>query len=186
MTLTMVITVTLLYVVMTERWKWPTLAAASVMALFLTIDLAFFGANALKITHGGWLPLAIGWFLFTLMTTWKTGRQLVAARLTARAIPIEEFLGEVDRTRPARAPHRAGGATTRRSAARTHGERAFTPRPCERPGAEEVLDPLFLLRLRRSAAPSAALLLTGLYGLALPAARRGGAAPGGGGCKWLG
>ncbi len=41
--------------------------------IFLTIDLAFFGANALKITHGGWLPLVIGGLLFTLMTTWKTG-----------------------------------------------------------------------------------------------------------------
>ena len=60
--------------------------------IFLTIDLAFFGANALKITHGGWLPLVIGGVLFTLMTTWKTGRQIVAARLAARALPIEDFL----------------------------------------------------------------------------------------------
>jgi KUP system potassium uptake protein len=103
-TLTMVITAMLLQVIATERWGWRPAVAYTVTGIFLTIDLAFFGANALKITHGGWLPLAIGWFLFTLMTTWKTGRQLVAARLTARAIPIEEFLGEVDRTRPARVP----------------------------------------------------------------------------------
>ena len=57
----------------------------AVTGVFLTIDLAFFGANVLKIAHGGWLPLVIGAVLFTLMTTWKTGRQLVAARLTARA-----------------------------------------------------------------------------------------------------
>ena len=103
-TLTMVITAVLLQVVATERWGWPPAAAYAVTGLFLTIDLAFFGANALKIAHGGWLPLVIGWFLFTLMTTWKTGRQLVAARLTARAIPVEDFLAEVERTRPARVP----------------------------------------------------------------------------------
>ena len=100
----MVITAILLQVVATERWHWPPAVAYAVTGIFLTIDLAFFGANALKITHGGWLPLVIGWFLFTLMTTWKTGRQLVAARLTARTIPIEEFLAEVERTRPARVP----------------------------------------------------------------------------------
>ena len=103
-TLTMVITAVLLQVVATERWHWRPAAAYALTGVFLTIDLAFFGANALKIRHGGWLPLVIGWFLFTLMTTWKTGRKLVAARLTARAIPIEEFLAEVERGRPARVP----------------------------------------------------------------------------------
>ncbi len=103
-TLTMVITAVLLQVVATERWGWPPAVAYTVTGIFLTIDLAFFGANALKIAHGGWLPLVIGGLLFTLMTTWKTGRQIVAARLTARAIPIEEFLAAVDATPPARVP----------------------------------------------------------------------------------
>jgi KUP system potassium uptake protein len=103
-TLTMIITAMLLQVVASERWGWHPAVAAGVTGLFLVIDLAFFGANALKITHGGWLPLVIGWLLFTLMTTWKTGRKLVAARLTARAIPIEEFLQMVEKTRPARVP----------------------------------------------------------------------------------
>ena len=91
-TLTMVITVLLLYVVMTERWQWPKPAALAVMVVFLTIDLAFFGANALKLMQGGWVTLAVALLLFTLMTTWKTGRRLVAERLTARAIPLEEFI----------------------------------------------------------------------------------------------
>ena len=67
------------------------------MAVFLIIDLAFFGANALKIMQGGWVTLAVALLLFTLMTTWKTGRRLVAERLTARAIPLEEFIATVDR-----------------------------------------------------------------------------------------
>jgi KUP system potassium uptake protein len=103
-TLTMVITAMLLQVVATERWGWPRIVASVVTGLFLVIDLAFFGANALKIAHGGWLPLVIGWILFTLMTTWKTGRRIVAARLTARAIPIEDFLASVAETQPARVP----------------------------------------------------------------------------------
>jgi KUP system potassium uptake protein len=90
-TMTMIITALLLHVVMTERWGWPLAAAIVVTGTFLTIDFAFFGANAIKIAHGGWLPLVIGAVLFTLMTTWKTGRRILAERLTARAIPLDEF-----------------------------------------------------------------------------------------------
>jgi KUP system potassium uptake protein len=103
-TLTMVITVMLLYVVMTERWRWPKPAALAVLAFFLTVDLAFFGANALKLLQGGWVTLAVAALLFTLMTTWKTGRRLVAERLTARAIPLEEFLATVKAMKPVRVP----------------------------------------------------------------------------------
>ena len=64
-TLTMVITVLLLYVVMTERWRWPKPAALTILVFFLTIDLAFFGANALKLMQGGWVTLAVALLLFT-------------------------------------------------------------------------------------------------------------------------
>ncbi len=103
-TLTMVITVLLLYVVMTERWKWPKPATVAVMALFLIIDLAFFGANALKVLQGGWVTLVVALAIFTLMTTWKTGRRLLAERLAARAIPLEEFMATVAAVQPARVP----------------------------------------------------------------------------------
>ena len=103
-TLTMVITILLLYVVMTERWRWPKPAAFVVMAGFLVIDLAFFGANALKIFQGGWLTLAVALLLFTLMTTWKTGRRLVAERLTTRAVPLDTFLAMVAAVGPVRVP----------------------------------------------------------------------------------
>ena len=103
-TLTMVITVLLLYIVMTERWRWPKPAAIAVMLLFLSIDLAFFGANALKLLQGGWVTLAVALILFTMMTTWKTGRRLVAERLTARAVPVEDFIAVVASTPPTRVP----------------------------------------------------------------------------------
>jgi KUP system potassium uptake protein len=74
------------------------------MVLFLTIDLAFFGANALKVMQGGWVTLAVALALFTLMTTWKTGRRLVAERLTARAAPLDAFIATIERARPTRVP----------------------------------------------------------------------------------
>ena len=103
-TMTMVITITLLYVVMTERWGWPLPAAVAVTATFLIIDLAFFGANLLKLTHGGWVTLLIASVLFVLMTTWRTGRRLLGERLTARAIPLDDFIAAVIAQSPQRVP----------------------------------------------------------------------------------
>ena len=72
-TMTMVITAVLLHVIAVERWKWPAPMALAITAVFLTIDLTFFGANLLKLFQGGWLPILIGACIFTVMTTWKTG-----------------------------------------------------------------------------------------------------------------
>jgi KUP system potassium uptake protein len=103
-TMTMVITALLLHVVATERWGWPFGVTTLVIGVFLTIDMAFFGANALKITHGGWLPLVIAVGIFTLMTTWKTGRRILAERLTQRAVPLEEFMQGIMKALPQRVP----------------------------------------------------------------------------------
>jgi KUP system potassium uptake protein len=103
-TLTMVITALLLHVILTERWRWPLPLALLVTGVFLSIDVAFFGANVLKIAHGGWLPLAIAALLFTLMTTWKRGRTILGERLAARATPLAEFFNAVEAAGPLRVP----------------------------------------------------------------------------------
>jgi KUP system potassium uptake protein len=103
-TMTMVITAMLLHVIAVERWKWPKPLAFAITAVFLTIDLTFFGANLLKLFQGGWLPILIGACIFTGMTTWKTGRRVVAERLVARAIPIEHFLAAITAAPPIRVP----------------------------------------------------------------------------------
>jgi KUP system potassium uptake protein len=103
-TMTMVITTILLYVVARKVWKWKTWVAGSICAFFLAIDLAFFGANLLKIVQGGWFPLVVGAVIFTFMTTWKRGRALVAARLGARAHPFERFMEHVETDPPPRVP----------------------------------------------------------------------------------
>jgi KUP system potassium uptake protein len=101
-TVTMVITALLLHVVARERWGWPKWTTLLVTGIFLAVDLAFFGANIIKIPNGGWLPLAIAAVTFTLMTTWKTGRKLVADRLTSRATPIDVFMASLKALGPAR------------------------------------------------------------------------------------
>jgi len=94
-TTTMVLTTLLLRVVMRERWQWHPVLVWLVTGLFLSIDLAFFGANILKIPAGGWLPLVVGAVVFTVMTTWKRGREIVATRLRRGELPIERFIGSI-------------------------------------------------------------------------------------------
>jgi KUP system potassium uptake protein len=102
--LTMLITGTLLPVVGRMRWKWSLPVVFAFVLVFVTIDVSYVAGNAFKILQGGWLPLAIAALIFTLMTTWKTGRRLVAERLTARAYPLEEFVAAVTANPPTRVP----------------------------------------------------------------------------------
>jgi KUP system potassium uptake protein len=70
--------------------------------ILLIIELAFFTANALKITHGGWFPLVVGVVIYTLMSTWKRGRELLAEKLRASSLPLPLFLEDVKQNPPLR------------------------------------------------------------------------------------
>jgi KUP system potassium uptake protein len=103
-TTTMVVTTLLLFTVERERWKWPIWATLGFTGFFLAIDLAFWGANIVKIPHGGWFPLVVGAGVFTLMSTWKTGRRILAARLQEGTLPLDLFLADVGRHAMPRVP----------------------------------------------------------------------------------
>ncbi len=81
---TMVITTVLIHAVMRERWGWSAAVSGAVAGGFLVGDLAYFGANLFKIPDGGWFPLVVGLGIFTLMTTWKKGRELLVIALRQR------------------------------------------------------------------------------------------------------
>jgi KUP system potassium uptake protein len=101
---TMTITTVLFCTVARDRWQWPRWRVALVGALFLSADLAFLGANLAKVASGGWLPLLIAVVLYVLMTTWKRGRESVASALRESALPLDLFLEDIRRRRPARVP----------------------------------------------------------------------------------
>ena len=101
---TMGITSIVYFVVLTKAWKWPLWRAVPLVALFLSFDLPFFAANAMKFFHGGWFPLAIGLALFMVMTTWKTGRALLARNLAGKLLPVDVFLADVAEHKPHRVP----------------------------------------------------------------------------------
>ncbi|MBK9266445.1 MAG: potassium transporter Kup [Polyangiaceae bacterium] len=101
---TMAITTIVYFVVVTQRWHWPLWKALPPVMLFLGIDLAFFTANTAKLFHGGWFPIAMGTVIFTVMTTWKTGRRFLAQAFKSNILPIDAFIEDVQRTKPQRVP----------------------------------------------------------------------------------
>jgi KUP system potassium uptake protein len=96
-TTTMGITTLLLAVVEKEKWHWSMTAILSLSIPLLIIDLAFFGANIIKVMEGGWFPLAVGVAVFTVMTTWRAGRELLSQRLAENGISVEDFLRELSK-----------------------------------------------------------------------------------------
>jgi KUP system potassium uptake protein len=100
----MVFTSILFAVVARTHWKWGLPAVVALVAAFLFVDLAFWGASLLKIPSGGWFPLVIAAAVFTVMTTWNSGRGLLAERLAERAVPVEQLLRDLEAMPPARVP----------------------------------------------------------------------------------
>ena len=94
-TTTMLITTILFYFVARRRWRWPAAAALPIAAFFITIDLAFFGANMLKIAHGGWFPLTVAAVILFLMLTWRKGRRVLRTRLGEICIPLDAFVSDL-------------------------------------------------------------------------------------------
>ena len=92
---TMVLTTLLLIRAMARIWKWPLWAVVPVAAVFLTVDLAFFTANLVKIAAGGWIPLTLGIAIYLVMVTWRTGVNVLRARLATLSVPANAFFAKL-------------------------------------------------------------------------------------------
>jgi KUP system potassium uptake protein len=101
---TMLLTTTLLYNVMRERWRWPAGPALTVSGLFLAIDFAFFAANLFKIREGGWIPLAFGTLVFIVMVSWHFGLEAMRQRHAALTVTPDEFFRRLKESKVPRVP----------------------------------------------------------------------------------
>ncbi|MDB5720535.1 MAG: Low affinity potassium transport system protein kup [Alphaproteobacteria bacterium] len=95
---TMFITTCLLAVLLFSVWRWNRWLAAAVTGVFLAVDGAYFASNLTKIPDGGWFPLLIAGIVFTLLTTWATGRKLLRRRLSEASMPLEMLIDHPPRS----------------------------------------------------------------------------------------
>ena len=101
---TFLMTTFLMYAVSRTWWGWSRWRAIALVGPFLIIDGAFFGANLLKVKQGGWVPLAIAFGIFILMTTWNRGRDIVQDLLRRGMLPIDLLLADLENRKTARVP----------------------------------------------------------------------------------
>ena len=85
-------------------WQWTRTKVWAIGLVFLTVDLAFLTANADKVEHGGWFPLALGTVMFTLMSTWRRGRELVMRAVKQGGLALEPFIASIIPHPPLRVP----------------------------------------------------------------------------------
>ena len=98
----MLITTVLTFYVIRYKWHYPLALCVAATFWFFMVDFAFFASNLMKLFEGGWFPLVIGGVIFTLMITWKQGRQLLNEKLRADAIDLGGFLEAVFVSPPTR------------------------------------------------------------------------------------
>jgi KUP system potassium uptake protein len=93
--LTMTIDTLLLLVVMIYIWKWSRLITAILIGGILVNDLMFLSATLVKVGDGGWFPLLIGAAIFTIMSTWRRGREIVRRKVNDGAMPLKGFVESI-------------------------------------------------------------------------------------------
>ncbi|NIX78263.1 KUP/HAK/KT family potassium transporter [Microvirga terricola] len=93
---TMVITTILAFLVIWRVWGWSPVMASLLIVPFLLIDSIFLLANGLKIVQGGWIPLAVGGVLMTVMLTWRRGVRLLAERAKREEVPTTDFIRMIE------------------------------------------------------------------------------------------
>ena len=101
-TTSMAFTTVLFSSVAVRRFGWPRPLVIAMAIALLLVDLSFWGATLVKIPDGGWFPLFVAALFFVIMTTWKRGRQILADRLSDKALSFDDFFKQVDREEPTR------------------------------------------------------------------------------------
>lgn len=91
-TLTMLITTLLTFFVVRHAWRMPLWVAIGATGFFLLVDALLVVSCMFKFFQGGWFPILLGAGIFTLMATWRRGRELLVAQIRQDDPPLEPFV----------------------------------------------------------------------------------------------
>ena len=104
-TITMLVDTLLLFVVMTRIWRWNKYLTLLLTGILVGNDVMFLSACLTKVLDGGWFPLLMGVVLFTIMSTWWRGRQIVRKNSNEGAMPLKLFVDSIAMS----PPHKVAG-----------------------------------------------------------------------------
>ena len=99
---TMVVTAIMAIMVIWRVWQWPLAGALALMLPFVFIDFTFLAANLLKIFEGGWVPLALGTIVMTVMYTWRRGSRMLFEKTRRTETPLKSLVKSLEKKPPAR------------------------------------------------------------------------------------
>ena len=97
---TITITTLLFFYIALHRWRQHRWIVAAGAAFLLAVDLLFLAANLTKLVHGAWLPLLIALAVFTILTTWQRGRELVTRQRQHDEGPLRAFVDQLHAMKP--------------------------------------------------------------------------------------
>ena len=78
---TMAITTFAFHIVARQVWQWPLAKVLPLTMIFLVVDLSFLIGTAGNILDGGWVPIALGAFVFAVMGIWRAGNRALNSRM---------------------------------------------------------------------------------------------------------
>ena len=103
-TASMVVDSCLIFFVAWHIWRWPLAGCILFSGAFLSVELAFFASNILKLMDGGYVPVLIGAIMVLTMWTWLRGSNLLEQKTRKDAIPTRELVRMLEKSKPTRVP----------------------------------------------------------------------------------
>lgn len=112
---TMLVTTLLTFFVIRYQWHYALWLSLAATGFFMFVDFTFFAAAMHKILDGGWFPLVLGTAVFTVMMTWRGGRDTLVRQLHENCLPLGDFLASLMGSKLTRVPGTAVFLTSGRN-----------------------------------------------------------------------
>jgi len=101
---TMVVTACMAFVVVWRHWHWPLWLSLGLLLPFLAIDFVFLGANLLKFTEGGYVPVMFAALMMLVMWSWTRGVRIVFAKTRKSDVALTELIEMLEKRPPPTVP----------------------------------------------------------------------------------
>jgi len=88
------------FVVIWKLWNWRAATAAALIMPLVTVDIAFFSANLLKLLEGAWVPLLFGAAMAVTIWSWRRGSAILADKNRRTEVPLNSLISSLEKRPP--------------------------------------------------------------------------------------